>query len=123
MSEAESAEQCDPKPPIKQGRKPLFLLSIKPGESFEHFKERVVATAHEAGFLKRSRTSAREGVTGMPGGVFATRENDVKHGFRKFPRNRNCYSELLIQRFAIEADAFGLRAVSAVLTPSRGKKG
>jgi hypothetical protein len=62
MGEAKSAQQSESKPPIKQGRKPLFLLSIKPGETWEQFKERVVTTAHETGFLKRrSRTNSRGG--------------------------------------------------------------
>jgi hypothetical protein len=43
------------------GKKVLFLLSIKPGETSEQFKERVVATAHETGFLKKKPNEGREG--------------------------------------------------------------
>jgi hypothetical protein len=49
-----------------------------------NLKERVViATVHDTALLKKKRNESNEGVTGVPGGVFAKRENDVKHGFRK----------------------------------------
>ena len=53
------------------GKKILFLLSIKPGETWEQFKERVVTTAHETGFLKRSRTKVARGDRCAGWGLFA----------------------------------------------------
>jgi hypothetical protein len=61
MTEANFAEPSEAKPPNKPGRKLLFLLSIKPGETWKQFKERVISTAYETGLLKKKPDKAHEG--------------------------------------------------------------